>query len=130
MGIKERIIQFVSSKGITIQSFELKCKLSNGAVSKMGDNTRRSTLDKISNTFPELNRTWLLTGEGEMLLSSSASSSNAIPEKMTEVYEVVIKDKDERIRELEAELNQLKGENSILREQMGLGERRASGKSA
>ena len=30
------------------------------------------------------------------------------------------------IRELEAEINQLKGENRILREQVGLGERKVS----
>ena len=67
MGIKERIIQFISHKGITIQTFELNTGLSNGAVSKMGDGTRRSTLEKISNYYPELNSNWLLTGVGEML---------------------------------------------------------------
>lgn len=69
MGVRERIIQFISHKGITIQSFELKTGLSNGAVSKMGEGTRRSTLEKISNYYPELNSNWLLTGVGEMLLS-------------------------------------------------------------
>lgn len=67
MGVKERIIQFISHKGITIQTFELNTGLSNGAVSKMGDGTRRSTLEKISNYYPELNSNWLLTGVGEML---------------------------------------------------------------
>lgn len=67
MGVKERIIQFISHKGITIQTFELNTGLSNGAVSKMGDGTRRSTLEKISNYYPELNSNWLLTGIGEMI---------------------------------------------------------------
>lgn len=52
-----------------MQSFELQCSLSNGAVSKMGNNTRRSTIDKISKSYPELNTNWLLTGEGSMLLN-------------------------------------------------------------
>ena len=70
MGVKERILQFINYKGITIQAFELSTGLSNGAVSKMGDGTRRSTLEKISNYYPELNTNWLLTGVGEMLLSN------------------------------------------------------------
>lgn len=67
MTLKDRIIEFIEFKGITTQNFEKKVGLSNAAVSKMGDNTRRTTLDKISNAFPELNQNWLLTGEGEML---------------------------------------------------------------
>lgn len=67
MTLKERISIFIEEKGITIQSFEKCVGLSNGSVSKMGDNTRRSTIDKISNAFPDLNTSWLLTGEGEML---------------------------------------------------------------
>lgn len=67
MDLKSRIIEFIEYKGLSVQSFELQCGLSNGAVSKMGNNTRRSTIDKISNSFPELNVNWLLTGDGEML---------------------------------------------------------------
>lgn len=66
MGLRERILQYISYEGITVQMFENKAMLSNGAVSKMGDNTRRSTLDKISNSFPNLNINWLITGEGKM----------------------------------------------------------------
>ena len=71
MNLKNRLIQFIEYKGFTIQSFEGRVGLSNGAVSKMGDGTRRSTLDKISTAFPELNTAWLLTGEGEMLNKSN-----------------------------------------------------------
>lgn len=67
MDLKSRLIQFIEYKGLTIQSFEIQANLSNGAVSKMGNGTRRSTLDKISVPFPELNINWLLTGDGDML---------------------------------------------------------------
>ena len=33
----------------------------------MGDNTRTSTLDKISNAYPDINIAWLKTGVGEMI---------------------------------------------------------------
>lgn len=67
MGMKDRLMQFINYKNISIQAFEVSVNLSNGAVSKMGDGTRRSTIDKISNSYPELNTNWLITGEGEML---------------------------------------------------------------
>lgn len=77
MDLKNRLIQFIEYKGFTIRSFEGRVGLSNGAVSKMGDGTRRSTLDKISTAFPELNTAWLLTGEGEMLNKSNENKEKA-----------------------------------------------------
>lgn len=70
MSVSERIRTFIISKGIHVSDFERICGLSNGAVSKMGDGTRRSTIDKISVAFPELNKYWILTGEGDMLKSA------------------------------------------------------------
>lgn len=69
MELRERLKVYLLSKHLSVKAFEEICKLSNGAVSKMGDNTRRSTIDKISAKFPDLNTVWLLTGEGEMLRS-------------------------------------------------------------
>lgn len=67
MGLQDRIRQFASYKGLQPKSFELIVGLSNGAFSKLSDNTRKSTIDRISAAFPDLNQTWLLTGKGEML---------------------------------------------------------------
>ncbi len=71
MSLKSRVLQFIRFKKLTTQKFEQLVGLSNAAVAKMGDNTRRSTIDKISNAFPELNPVWLLTGEGSMLKPES-----------------------------------------------------------
>lgn len=68
MSLKSRVEKFISYKGLSVKEFEEYVGLSNGAVSKMGDNTRRSTIDKISNVYDEVNTTWLLTGEGSMLV--------------------------------------------------------------
>jgi len=67
LSFSARINSFIAFKGVKTASFERICSLSNGSVSKMGENTRRSTLEKISNAYPDLNIDWLLTGEGEML---------------------------------------------------------------
>lgn len=69
MSVSGRIRIFIASKGIHVSDFERICGLSNGAVSKMGNGTRRSTIDKISTAFPDLNKYWLMTGEGDMLKS-------------------------------------------------------------
>lgn len=71
--LKDRVIQFIDYLGIPVQAFERNVGLSNASVSKMGDNTRRSTIDKISKKYPKLNTNWLMTGEGEMLKSETSN---------------------------------------------------------
>lgn len=67
MGLKERLLLFIDYKGISTQKFERIVGLSNASVSKMGDNTRQSTLGKISTSFPDLDIAWLKTGIGNMI---------------------------------------------------------------
>lgn len=91
MGLKERLLSFIEFKTLSVQRFEQEVGLSNASVSKMGDNTRRSTIDRISNKFPDININWLLTGEGEMLnpnsesLNEKAAQSNAINSRIRQI---------------------------------------------
>lgn len=71
MTIKDRVIEFIHFKELNVRNFEKTANLSNGAVSKMGDNTRKKILEKICKAFPEINPIWLSTGEGEMLNAGS-----------------------------------------------------------
>ena len=48
------------------------CKLGNGTLSKLSEKTRESTIDRIIDRCPDLNRVWLLTGEGAMLNEAAA----------------------------------------------------------
>lgn len=84
MGLNDRMRRFIAQKGLTVRAFELTVGLSNGAVSKMGDDTRSATIDKISEVYPELSRSWLMTGEGEMLTSATPSDgvvATPLPDK-------------------------------------------------
>ena len=70
MGLRERFLDYIAYKGIDKATLERKSGLSNDAVNKMGDNTRVSTLDRISNAYPDINIAWLKTGVGEMILGN------------------------------------------------------------
>ncbi len=68
----QRIKEFIDFKGISVRSFEKSTNFSNGAFASQFKNNRNIGSDKIENilhSFPEINPTWLLTGNGEMIKS-------------------------------------------------------------
>lgn len=65
--LKSRLIQFINHKGISTRNFEKMCDFGNGFVANAGESMRKPNLEKLSTVFPELNISWLLTGEGEMI---------------------------------------------------------------
>ena len=67
MDIKARINIFIKSKGLTIKRFEELCGLSNGYISSMRKGFGGTKLNNVLTIFPELNREWLLYGEGSMI---------------------------------------------------------------
>jgi len=67
MNTHDRIVEFCRYKGLSIAGFERACGLSNGYVSSMRKSVGLRSLGLILEQFPELNRDWLLYGEGEMI---------------------------------------------------------------
>lgn len=76
MLVKDRLKLFIASKGLTNQRFESEVGLSNGYVANMRKGVGNDALERISNKFPELNKSWLLTGEGNMLKEQSVSTNS------------------------------------------------------
>ena len=70
MNVKERINIFIEYKDIPVKKFEEKCGLSNGYISSMRKSFGEEKLNNVLKAFPELNRDWLLYGEGDMLKSA------------------------------------------------------------
>lgn len=68
MTIKERILEFIKTEGITVKAFETACSLSNGYLRQLRNAPGIDKCTKISAAYPQLNMDWLLTGEGEMLV--------------------------------------------------------------
>lgn len=74
--IKDRTIEFVKHKGITMKTFEQRCGLSSGYVTSMRKGFGSDKLNNVLMAFPELNRDWLLYGEGEMIKGSVSQTSH------------------------------------------------------
>lgn len=87
MGVKERIFLFLENQSISKAEFERRAKLSNGYLNNFKGAFGAEKLEYILTAFPNLNKVWLLTGEGEMLSFNPATS--------------VIKDRLQRLLELE-----------------------------
>ena len=68
--LKTRILKFIAFLEINPYNFEKKVGISNGTIRHLGRTLSKNTEEKLKNAYPELNITWLLTGEGEMLKQS------------------------------------------------------------
>ena len=65
--VKERLIDYLNYKKIGRNKFEAMANLSMGYITKLKNAPRPEKLVSILQAAPDLNRVWLLTGEGEML---------------------------------------------------------------
>ena len=67
--VKQRLVHFIKIMHLTQKEFEDRCGMSNGYVANIRKSIGNDKLLNIVQQFPELNREWLLYGEGEMLKS-------------------------------------------------------------
>jgi len=70
--VKERIIHYLKESKITQSEFCKRVGLSSGYIGAMRKSFQPDTINKIVIEFPDLDITWLLTGEGEMLKNGIA----------------------------------------------------------
>lgn len=69
--VKQRLIKFLKYKRISKSEFEKQCGMANGYVNSINKGFGSEKLKSITLNFPDLNRDWLLYGEGEMLKPTS-----------------------------------------------------------
>jgi len=65
--VKERLIEFIKNQSISIREFERRANLSNGYIKSLRKSPTTDKVRSIIDAFPQLNKVWLETGEGEML---------------------------------------------------------------
>lgn len=88
--VRGRILIFIDAIGITKSRFEKIVGFSNGYIDKLRECPSQKKLDIISNSFPMLSMPWLLTGEGEMLKSSSPNKIEEKEKNLIPFYSNVI----------------------------------------
>lgn len=86
--IKERIFLFISEKNISKLEFERNSGLSNGYLNNFKGNLGSSKLEGILSFYTDLNRDWLLTGEGSMLKSEGDGVATTADDDVTLGYEI------------------------------------------
>ncbi len=98
----ERIKQFIDQEGISVSAFEKSVGFSNGAFASQLKNKKTIGVDKLENilnNFPQLNPSWILTGEDDMILENyiqkgkisrkfSLKTDNAIERQRIPLYDI------------------------------------------
>ena len=109
--MKEVIIKLLDYSKLNVKQFSEKLGMKRGQAiyDIMSGKTRRISeklANQIISEFPEINRSWLLTGEGEMLKDTSAIAENhSVSIAGTEIKENRINvNADETIASLIAEV--------------------------
>lgn len=75
---QERLRALIENMGLSVNRFEIACGLSNGSVSKVGQQISTKMLEKIQAQYPNVNRDWLLTGNGEMLVAEEPVTTEEV----------------------------------------------------
>lgn len=130
--VLQRILEVFRQSSISETQFAKRIGVNQKTLNQQFKEERSLSLETVLSTlraFEDISAEWLLRGKGNMY-----NTENSIPDikigDMQSVYETVVRDKDEQIEKMKAEINQLIGENSIMREQLGIASRKISNKSA
>lgn len=78
--VRTRLEEYISYKGLSIRRFEIIIGAANGYVSNIKLSITPAKQKKIQSAFPDLNMSWVLTGEGKMLRESNVTQTTNIPE--------------------------------------------------
>lgn len=65
--LKERLVAYLEHKGINKSEFGRMIGVSNAYISSIRKSIQPDKVEKIAAAFPDLNVSWLVTGEGDML---------------------------------------------------------------
>ena len=107
---KQRLLIFADSRSMTQKDIERATGISNGTLCHAKADLTKYVQKKIFAAFPELNREWLLTGEGEMLIGTGQTFNVNMGEnqQVGDGNTLIAGSADARVRALERENAQLR----------------------
>lgn len=118
MSVKERLTEYVKSKNLSNSEFCRKIGVSVAFISSMRRSIQPDKVESIALNFPDLNISWLLTGEGTMLNGKeplALDNPKRIVEVSEEAWDVIKKQADSlasKDRQMEELISLLKKANA------------------
>jgi hypothetical protein len=115
--MKDRLLAFAKHFGISVGLFEKNIGVSNGYFRQLRYKPKEAVLNRIFERYPELNRMWVICGEGSMF--SPPSPEDGLDPKTREMMiemqktqiaylKMQIEIKDRQIEELIQSIKELK----------------------
>lgn len=118
----DRLIEYLSEKGISENKATIECGLSKGLIcqAKSGKaDIGNKAVEKILSTYPDLNRVWLITGEGSMLNTpeqETPTQEQGVPSNsLLEYLQRKIAELECKVDQLNEEKAELLQENAVLK---------------
>lgn len=130
--VLQRVLEVFKQSSISETQFAKRIGVNQKTLNQQFKKERSLSLETVLlvlRAFEDISAEWLLRGK-EPIFNTESETSDIKAGDMQKVYETIIEDKDEQIEAMKAEINKLIGENSIMREQLGIGARKRSDKSA
>lgn len=88
MDVKDRLLSYLAYKKIGQNAFEKRAGISNGYINKVKGSIGSTIITKIVDASSDLNRDWLLYGEGEMLKNTEDVEFCITEDMGTPVYDI------------------------------------------
>lgn len=140
--ITERFVNTYKSMGLTGYRMGKDCpSITKQKISNIENRITEVTaeiLADFSSAYEKVNANYILTGKGSMFLNDENNSVDSLKTSDSQkMFEDIIKGREKEISDLKdeiarmkSEIDKLTGQNDIMREQLGIGGRKASSKTA
>ena len=114
--IKDRLAAYLAAKKVNKSEFGRRIGVSSSYISSMRKSIQPDKVASIAREFPDLNMSWLMTGEGPMLISPAVPpepSVSVAPKLQPDALslDVLVR----KIAEQAEEIGRLKAENAALK---------------
>lgn len=76
--IKERLMEFIKAENISVNKFERMANLSVGYLRQLRKEPSPTKIESIIRAFPQINKEWLETGNGEMFNANFTRSAKIV----------------------------------------------------